>query len=327
MFMSDFNEELYLIANPDVATAVSRGDFKSGLHHYEVFGKKEGRNLIKSDSKDIRKSRITRELYLDGIGLEIGAGYNPVLSKKDGYRVETVDHLDTSELKEKYRNYDGLVENIEDVDFVWKNGRLYDLIGNKERYDWIIASHVIEHIPDLLTFLMDCEALLKENGKISLVIPDKRYCFDHFRPLTTTGQILDAWHFKYARPTPGQIFDQHANSVNLNNQFAWAIDSIGELQLGPTGPFGYKDNPKNLFNNAINSNVYIDVHCWCFNLASFGLILSDLKNLGLCGLEIVSEIDSIGCEFYITLAKSQYKKNTQLLSRFELLKRINNYGK
>jgi len=38
-----FDETVYLTANPDVAAAVQRGDFASGLEHFEKFGRHEGR--------------------------------------------------------------------------------------------------------------------------------------------------------------------------------------------------------------------------------------------------------------------------------------------
>lgn len=41
----DFDEEAYLAANPDVAAAVSSGQFESGRAHYEAYGKQEGRAL------------------------------------------------------------------------------------------------------------------------------------------------------------------------------------------------------------------------------------------------------------------------------------------
>src|SRR6266566_3060251 len=40
--------------------------------------------------------------------------------------------------------------------------------------------------------LDDCDSLLKKGGVLSLVVPDKRYCFDRFRPLTDVGRVIDA---------------------------------------------------------------------------------------------------------------------------------------
>jgi len=41
-----FDEELYLIANPDVQAAVASGAIASGAQHYEQFGRVEGRSLL-----------------------------------------------------------------------------------------------------------------------------------------------------------------------------------------------------------------------------------------------------------------------------------------
>jgi hypothetical protein len=43
--LSDFSEVDYLALNPDVAHAVTRGEFESGRQHFERFGKVEGRAI------------------------------------------------------------------------------------------------------------------------------------------------------------------------------------------------------------------------------------------------------------------------------------------
>ena len=73
----------------------------------------------------------------------------------------------------------------------------------KHAYDWIVASHLVEHTPDLIGFLNDCDSLLKENGVLSLAIPDQRYCFDYFRPLTGIGHVIDAAQNPRKRRSPG----------------------------------------------------------------------------------------------------------------------------
>ena len=39
----DFSEAAYLVAYPDIAAAIERGEFRSALHHYEVYGLAENR--------------------------------------------------------------------------------------------------------------------------------------------------------------------------------------------------------------------------------------------------------------------------------------------
>ena len=55
------------------------------------------------------KSRIKK----NEVGIEIGAGYNPLLPKKEGYTVYTIDHLTQDQLIKKYKN-DGKV-NINNI--------------------------------------------------------------------------------------------------------------------------------------------------------------------------------------------------------------------
>src|SRR5215472_16236774 len=109
-----------------------------------------------------------------GVGLEIAAGFNPLLPKA-GYRVETLDHAAADELRHKYQNDPNVdVAKIEEVDFVADGRPIAEVVGKPGYYDYIVASHVIEHAPDLLGFLKGCETLLKHHGTLVLAVPDKR---------------------------------------------------------------------------------------------------------------------------------------------------------
>jgi hypothetical protein len=39
----NFDEEYYLLRYPDIADAVKKGAFRNGKHHYNLFGRFEGR--------------------------------------------------------------------------------------------------------------------------------------------------------------------------------------------------------------------------------------------------------------------------------------------
>jgi SAM-dependent methyltransferase len=139
--------------------------------------------------------RWGRRAYIDlnGRGLEIGASHGPLLPKTSG-RIQTVDHASKAELVEKYRAAgidEDVLANTEDVDYIWTPESLADAVGERDAFDYIICSHVIEHV-DLIGFLEDCEALLRDGRRLSLLIPDKRYCFDLLHPLTTVGTAVEA---------------------------------------------------------------------------------------------------------------------------------------
>lgn len=293
----DFNEADYLAANPDVAAAVAAGQLKSGREHYEAIGKIEGRmwNLFTNMS---REEKAMFQLNKKGLGLEIGPSHNPIAAKKNGFNVHILDHLDADALRNKYKGHGVDIENIEDVDFVWHGEPLPELIGHESHYDWIIASHVIEHVPDVVSFLQQCARLLKHDGKISLIIPDKRYCFDHLSPTSTTGEFLDAFEEKRTRPSVGKVFDHVANACKRGGGIAWSAKTVGELEFVHTF-----EQAKNTWQQARTSKDYIDVHCWRFTPESFRLVFSDLSKLGLTDMGIVKEFPTTGCEFYVTLGK------------------------
>jgi predicted SAM-dependent methyltransferase len=247
-----------------------------------------------------RDSKALVLVNRQGLGLEIGPSHRPIASKKQGFNVHVLDHASAEELREKYAEHNVDLANIEDVDFVWHGEPLSQLIGREECYDWIIASHVIEHSPDLIAFLNECERLLKPDGVLSLVIPDKRYCFDCVHALTSTGELLDAFDQRRKRPSPGKVFDHFAGATKRNGQISWNADTRGAIKL----VHGFSEAME-CWQRARTTDQYIDVHNWRFTPASFRLILNDLQALGLVRLEIKIAFDTVDSEFYMTLGKAK----------------------
>ena len=169
----------------------------------------------------LRNDKVLLHVKKTGFGVEIGASHNPIASKKAGYNVHTIDHATKAELQEKYKNDSVNLDKIEDVDFVWTGQKYAELTGKPEFYDWIIASHVIEHVPDLIGFINDCDEILNENGVISLVVPDVRYCFDYFRPMSGLSKVLDAHLQDNKVHTRGTIAEFKSNLVSKAGHFAW----------------------------------------------------------------------------------------------------------
>lgn len=258
-----------------------------------------------------RINRVFHFVNPQGKGLEVGPSHNPIAPKSKGFDVEIVDHASAEELRLKYRNHGIDLNLIEEVDYLWKGQPLQELIGKTGHYDWIIASHVIEHLPDLIIFLKECEKLLTDGGILALVIPDKRYCFDFFTPITTTGNLLDAFHEKRIKPTSGQIFDHVANASIKSGSIAWGIENRGE----PDKIIHDFEDAKRIWNHSLNSSEYVDVHCWRFTPASFRMIMGDLNRLKLSQFSIHGEFDTEGCEFYVALRKGEVLANETVHER------------
>ena len=223
-----FDEQAYLRANPDVSEAVASGAMSSGADHYRAFGVAEGRPL-RGEPVD-RVARVLATVDREGLGLEVGPSHSPMAPKADGFRVHVLDHVDTATLRARYAALPG-APLIEEVDFVWRGEPLWELVGGEQVYDWIIASHAIEHMPDLVGFLQGCERILRPGGRLALVVPDQRWCFDHWGVPSTTGALLDAHHGEAHQPTPGQVWDHMSRACRLGGDIAWAEGAPGRPEL------------------------------------------------------------------------------------------------
>lgn len=263
-----------------------------------------------------RVDKILHAIDRSGKGLEIGPSYNPVAPKREGFKVEIVDHLDQSELVDKYRKLGCPVDRIEPVDHVWHGESYADLTGKPEHYDWIIASHVVEHTPDLVGFLKSCEGVLAEDGVLSLVVPDQRYCFDYFRPFSGISAVVDAHLRRDTRPSVGTGTENELYMTLRGGAEAWGQRDQGSLLLVNT----FQQARESFFRRLV-TDAYNDYHVWCFTPSSLRLLIQDLRMLGLIDMHEVAFFPSVGCEFFVTLKKTG-KLEPKLLDRLALLKAI-----
>lgn len=206
------------------------------------------------------------------------------------------------------------VNNIEDVDFVWQGESYTELTGKKNHYDWIIASHVIKHTQDLVGFLNECDSILKDDGIVSLVVPGKRYCFDHYRPITGLSQVVDSHFRKATNHSPGTAAEFYLNVVSRSEKIAWSKKTTGRYRF-----LHSLEDAQRGIETVRKDEGYFDTHAWCFVPHSFRLIIHDLYHLGLIPFQEVDCFSTRGCEFYVTLGR--HGKGVGK-SRMEMLKLI-----
>lgn len=243
-----------------------------------------------------RTEILLDQLNLNGRGLEIGPSHSPIVPKSSGYNVQVLDHLDRLGLVDKYRAHGVDIEAIEEVDYVWSGENYADLVGETNCFDWVLASHVIEHTPDFVAFLNDCESLLANDGVLSLAIPDKRNCFDRFRPISGIGSILDS-HFESRRTnSAGSVAEFYLNVISQGGKISWPSGSEGDVEF----IHSVGDALANM-NGVLKGAITPDIHSWCFVPSSFRLIMMDLYSLKLTRLRECSFRASGGGEFYIQL--------------------------
>lgn len=255
-----------------------------------------------------RFEMICGSLNLKGWGVEVGPSYNPVLPKKQGYSVVVVDHMSADELREKYKVWNVDTSQVEDVDIVWKDGPFAAAFEKQDHFDFIVASHVIEHIPDPIRFLQECEKILNSEGKISLVVPDKRFCFDYYQPLTTTGEWVEAYLENHKVHPLRKHFNHFAYAVTKGGAIAWGESGDSKVTL--------QDHTLRDAMSAAEkqhlSDDYHDTHGWYFTPESFCMVLRELQDLGLVNFSIHTLYPTNGFEFFVTLARLQRDTALQL---------------
>ena len=243
-----------------------------------------------------RKEILTDGICKDQLGLEIGPSFRPLVKKKEGYNVRILDYATTQELIEKYQSQNLDVSEIETVDYVFRGERIPELIKN-EKFDYILASHVIEHVPDIIRFLQDCETVLKPHGELRLAIPDKRFCFDCLRECASISRVIDVYELAPRTQTAGAAAEYFLKVCKKNDAIAWDFDSKGEITKVHS-----LDEAISAIGKTKNG-VYLDIHNWVFTPSTFREMLLDLQSLGFIKLVETMFLDTIGHEFFVFLKK------------------------
>jgi predicted SAM-dependent methyltransferase len=196
------------------------------------------------------------------VGLEFGPLMSPLVRKSEG-TVFYIDHDTTDNIRAKYAadpNVD--CKKIVPIDFVYRESLAASVDGKK--FDYIVASHVFEHVPNPIGWLNECAACLKPGGHLGLAIPDKRLTFDHTRPLTELSDWVGAFIEHRKQPSPASVFEA-AMAHNTNNRMSnrWPVD------------------------HAIESvSRYIDVHCTICTAESFTSLILESRGLKLQPFDI-----------------------------------------
>jgi 2-polyprenyl-3-methyl-5-hydroxy-6-metoxy-1,4-benzoquinol methylase len=245
-----------------------------------------------------REEKILSRIHKNQMGIEIGPSHAPIAPKRNGFNVHIIDHMSKEQLIKKYTGHNVNLDNVEEVDFIWSGQSYSQLTRKTNYYSWIIASHVIEHTPDLISFLKQCEEVLKEDGVVSLAIPDIRYHFDYFRPITGLSKVIDAYFRKHTIHSAGTAAEYHLNCTVRGGQIAWEQGNAKEFTLLYSVEDAYNQMQK-----VIKEKKYLDLHSWSFTPTSFRLLIQDLNDLGFISLKEIIFFPTAGCEFYITLGK------------------------
>lgn len=289
-FPPEYDPKMYLELHQDLIKAgLNEQDLRK--HFYE-HGKIEGRisNIIYKRSDFL--ALIAKNVSI----LEIGPFFNPSVKGKN---VKYFDILGYDELVNRANFYGGSTLNIPHIDFVDPKGNL-DIVN--EQFDVVVSSHCIEHQPDLVDHLQKVEKILKPGGHYFLLIPDKRYCFDHFIPETIMADVLDKYYLQAKTHSLRNVLVHRIFSTHNDPIRHWSGDH------GPQHDDDYESHLQSVLSEYNDPNgKYIDVHGSFFTPDTFANIIGQLNKLKLLQLKILRNYHTRknDFEFFVIMEKPE----------------------
>lgn len=219
--------------------------------------------------------------------LEFGPLNRPTVTKETHPNIFFTDIRSTEDVIKMYTANDYLestgitidLDAIVNIDYVIKDS-YKQTFKNIEKFDVALLSHVIEHIPDIIEFFKDITNVLSKNGKLVIIYPDAKYCFDHFRNGTTFIDAYDVYMNK--ENSSKRVFDFVYNVVPENNpDYFWHDAKLNDTL------------PKNDFKSAVEAadkarkgELPDDTHFWPFSNYQLIKFLYDMDRAGLLDFDI-----------------------------------------
>lgn len=237
--------------------------------------------------------------FLNGSGVELGPGHHPMPIPYPGVSVRYVDRWQPEENLALFTNIEAgatfpkpdIVANL-DVD------RLSALDDASQ--DFVIASHLLEHLADPLTQLSEIYRVLKPGAVVLVYLPDRRHTFDRRRAATPLAHLI-ADH----RDRVTVVSDEHIEDY-LRKTDVW-------------DPNWTPDQEREQFE--LNRQRSIHVHCWSED-EFLPVLVHTIVEMGmqweLLDAVFVEDVPG-GFEFGFVMRKSPVTTSQELLGeRFRL---------
>ncbi len=239
-------------------------------------------------------------------GIEVGPGHNPICPKAGGWQVETVDTVDTEGLRAYLGQDPGNdLSGVETVDHVWTDGKLHELFSPEMygKYHYIVASHVFEHVPDIISFLQSVEKLLTPDGVLLLVLPDRRLTYDFLKPQTCVADAIEAFEQKRKRHSL-------KNAYLLYFYTCWYVEFGAWLEprLPTRFRWSFAESRKMFeeYKDLVKER-YVDMHAWVWTPPAFELMMIELQLMNYTQIEMREIQQPIPNEFIVLLQPARQK--------------------
>jgi SAM-dependent methyltransferase len=173
--------------------------------------------------------------WLQGVGIEIGAHNLPI---------EDISPIYVDRFTE-FAGTQCLVDVISDASVLpFREGSL----------NYIASSHVLEHLPNPIRTLCEWDRALKAGGVIYLVVPDRRFTFDHNRQRTSLSHLISD-------------FEKNTTSCDATH-IGDFIDNVDLAMLAPAldvSDFSqFREEHRKAYQNEVHAGREINIHFHVF---------------------------------------------------------------
>ena len=242
---------------------------------FKVLKERRLGNIVKRIFSKLKRERIPnlvyiKQLFVNKFGLEVGGpsgifrnrGFIPlykIVKGLDGCNFSNTTiwegNIERGEKYNYYKNKIGFQYISEATDL--------SLIPNS-KYEFLISSNCLEHIANPFKAIEEWIRVLKKDGLILLVLPNKEYCFDHNRSVTKFSHLL----LDYQKNTPESDLSHLDEILELH-----------DLKMDkPAGSFEqFKERSLNNFQNrALHQHVFdINLLIEIFNYFNLEVLLTN----------------------------------------------------
>jgi len=133
--------------------------------------------------------------------------------------------------------------------------------------DYVATSHVLEHVANPVLALREWYRVLRPGGIIYLLVPDRRYTWDHARPLTTVEHMLGDYE-RGTTQVDGTHIDDFVDGVD------WSTYSPATAAADVPAK---KAELKKIYHAAIDGHSEINIHFHVFEPSNLLALLDTLR--------------------------------------------------
>jgi SAM-dependent methyltransferase len=196
---------------------------------------------IEPDPSDLTTHTALRRLlarHAIGYGIEVGPGHQPFELPFVGSSVRFVDRWQPEENRELFPELGDLASfPVPDVVANFDTDRLHPIADASQ--DFVVCSHVIEHLAEPIGFLAEIYRVLRPGGIAIVLLPNRHRTFDRRREPTSLEHLIAEYQANVTDVDEDHLVEFLSNTIGLPEEPGELAEAL-----------------------ELHRNRSIHVHCW-----------------------------------------------------------------